>query len=68
MSGQQTGDPAKLADALMQLIAKDDRPFRWPAGADAVETFQKKGQGLIDQANAYRELSSSLAIDEEKRT
>jgi NAD(P)-dependent dehydrogenase (short-subunit alcohol dehydrogenase family) len=31
MSGQQTGDPAKLADALMQLIAKNDRPFRWPA-------------------------------------
>jgi NAD(P)-dependent dehydrogenase (short-subunit alcohol dehydrogenase family) len=63
MSGQQTGDPAKLAHALMQLIAKDDLPFRWPAGADAVETFEKKGQELIDQANAYRELSSSLAID-----
>jgi len=64
MSGEQTGDPAKLADALMQLIAKDDRPFRWPAGADAVETFEKKGRELIDQANAYRELSSSLAIDD----
>src|SRR3954469_10852894 len=64
MSGQQTGDPAKLADALMQLIAKHDLPFRWPAGADAVETFEKKGQELIDQANAYRELSSSLAIDD----
>jgi NAD(P)-dependent dehydrogenase (short-subunit alcohol dehydrogenase family) len=64
MSGQQTGDPAKLADALMQLFAKDDLPFRWPAGADAVETFEKKGQELIDQANAYRELSSSLAIDD----
>jgi NAD(P)-dependent dehydrogenase (short-subunit alcohol dehydrogenase family) len=64
MSGQQTGDPAKLADALMQLIAKDDLPFRWPAGADAVQTFEKKGQALIDQANAYRELSSSLAIED----
>jgi len=62
MSGQQTGDPAKLADALMQLIAKDDPPFRWAAGADAVETFEKKGRELIAQANAYRELSSSLAI------
>jgi len=62
MSGQQTGDPAKLADALMQLIAKDDPPFRWAAGSDAVETFKKKGQELIAQANAYRELSSSLAI------
>lgn len=64
MNGQQTGDPAKLADALMQLIAKNELPFRWPAGADAVETFEKKGQELINQANAYRELSSSLAIDD----
>ncbi len=63
MNGQQTGDPAKLADALMQLIAKDDLPLRWPAGADAVEMFEKKAQELIAQANAYRELSSSLAID-----
>jgi hypothetical protein len=62
MSGQQTGDPAKLADALMQLIAMDDPPFRWAAGGDAVETFEKKGRELIAQANAYRELSSSLAI------
>jgi NAD(P)-dependent dehydrogenase (short-subunit alcohol dehydrogenase family) len=64
MSGQQSGDPAKLADALMQLIAKDDRPFRWPAGADAVATFEQKGQELIAQANAYRDLSSSLEIDD----
>ena len=64
MSGKQTGDPAKLADALMQLIANDDLPFRWPAGADAVETLEKKGQELIDQANAHRALSSSLAIDD----
>jgi len=62
MSGQQTGDPAKLADALMQLIAKDDPPFRWAAGLDAVETFEKKGRELIAQANAYRELSSSLGF------
>jgi hypothetical protein len=64
MSGQQSGDPAKLANALMQLIKKDDPPLRWPAGADAVETFEKKGQQLIDQANAHRELSSSLGIDD----
>jgi len=63
MSGQQGGDPAKLAKALIQLIGQDARPFRWPAGADAVETFEKKGQDLMDQANANRELSSSLAID-----
>jgi NAD(P)-dependent dehydrogenase (short-subunit alcohol dehydrogenase family) len=64
MSGRQSGDPAKLADALIKLIAKDDPPFRWAAGADAVETFEKKGRELIAQANAYRNLSSSLSIDD----
>jgi len=64
MSGQQGGDPAKLASALIQLIGQDAPPFRWPAGADAVETFEKKSQELANQANANRELSSSLSIDE----
>ncbi len=64
MSGQQSGDPAKLANALLELVAKDDPPLRWPAGADAVETFEKKGRQLIEQANAYRELSSSLGVDD----
>lgn len=63
MSGQQSGDPAKLAAALMQLIAKDDPPFRWPAGADAVKTLEQKGKDLIQQANTYRDLSSSLNVD-----
>jgi hypothetical protein len=48
----------------MQLSEKDDPPFRWAAGADAVETFERKGKELIEQANAYRDLSSSLAIDD----
>jgi NAD(P)-dependent dehydrogenase (short-subunit alcohol dehydrogenase family) len=64
MSGQQSGDPAKLANALMQLLTKDDPPLRWAAGADAVETFEKKGRQLIDQANAHRYLSSSLDVND----
>jgi len=63
MSGRQGGDPAKLAKALIQLIGQDGPPFRWPAGADAVETFEKKSQELANQANAHRQLSSSLSID-----
>jgi hypothetical protein len=39
----------------------DDPMVRWPAGADAVETFEKKAQDLLAQSNAHRELSSSLA-------
>jgi NAD(P)-dependent dehydrogenase (short-subunit alcohol dehydrogenase family) len=64
MSGKQSGDPAKLAKALVQLASQDEPPLRWVAGADAVEAVQQKAQRLLAQADAYRDLSSSLALDE----
>ena len=66
MNGLQGGDPAKLANALVQLASQAEPPVRWPAGADAVETFEKKAQELLTQANAHRGLSSSLAHDDAK--
>ena len=41
-------------------------PLRWPAGLDAIETFEKKARELHAQANANRALSSSLAHDDAK--
>jgi NAD(P)-dependent dehydrogenase (short-subunit alcohol dehydrogenase family) len=64
MSGQQGGDPAKLAAALIQLASQDEPPLRWAAGADAVAELERKAQLLLAQADAYRELSSSLAHDD----
>jgi NAD(P)-dependent dehydrogenase (short-subunit alcohol dehydrogenase family) len=61
MDGQQGGDPAKLAAALMKLAALENIPERFAAGADAVETFETKADTLRAQANAHRQLSSSLA-------
>ena len=66
MSGLQGGDSAKLARALVQLANQAEPPLRWPAGSDAVETFEKKGRELLAQANAHREVSSSLAHDDAK--
>jgi NAD(P)-dependent dehydrogenase (short-subunit alcohol dehydrogenase family) len=66
MNGLQGGDPAKLARALVHLASQSEPPLRWPAGADAVETFEKKAQELLTQANAQRGLSSSLAHDDTK--
>jgi len=63
MNGLQTGDPAKLAEALVQLASQDETPVRWPAGADAVEALEKKANELLAQASAHRALSSSLAVD-----
>ena len=64
MDGKQGGDPAKLADAIVQLAGLQAPPARFAAGADAVQTFEEKAQALITQANAHRQLSASLAHDD----
>jgi NAD(P)-dependent dehydrogenase (short-subunit alcohol dehydrogenase family) len=64
MNGLQGGDPAKLARALVQLAGQDEPPLRWVAGSDAVATTEQKAKTLLAQADAHRELSSSLAHDD----
>ena len=64
MNGQQGGDPAKLAEALVRLAGQDEPPLRFAAGADAIATFEQKAKDLLAQADAYRELSSNLAHDD----
>lgn len=64
MNGQQGGDPAKLASALVQLAGQEKPPLRWVAGADAVQAVENKAKTLLAQASAYRELSSNLAYDD----
>ncbi|HEX8600990.1 MAG TPA: SDR family oxidoreductase [Chloroflexia bacterium] len=63
MSGSQPGDPAKLANALVQLASQDEPPRRFAAGADAIAAIEQKARDLLAQVDAYRELSSSLAHD-----
>jgi NAD(P)-dependent dehydrogenase (short-subunit alcohol dehydrogenase family) len=62
-NGQQTGDPAKLAQALVTIAGEDNPPARFLAGADAVVTAEQAAASLQQQAEAYRALSSSLAFD-----
>jgi NAD(P)-dependent dehydrogenase (short-subunit alcohol dehydrogenase family) len=61
MNGQQGGDPAKLADALVQLASQGEPPLRFAAGADAVEAVETKAKDLLAHVDAYRELSCHLA-------
>ncbi|HEY0032435.1 MAG TPA: SDR family oxidoreductase [Devosia sp.] len=63
-NGTQSGDPAKLAQALIALDREPKLPRRFLAGADAIATAEQKIATLQKQIDAYRELSSSLAIDE----
>ena len=61
MDGQQGGDRAKLADALVGLAGRSEPPLRFPAGADAVTIFEDRASLLREQADADRDLSSNLA-------
>ena len=59
-----TGVRAKLASALVQLASQGEPPLRWVAGADAVETAERKAKDMLAQVDAYRALSSNLAHDD----
>ena len=61
MSGQQGGDPAKLARALVTLTDLEHPPARWVAGSDAIEAVEGKARQLLAQVHAHRTLSSNLA-------
>ncbi|HZX59059.1 MAG TPA: SDR family oxidoreductase [Mucilaginibacter sp.] len=63
-NGHQSGDPAKLAKALIMISGEEEPPLRFIAGADAVETANQVAATLQQQTHAYRDLSASLAFDE----
>jgi NAD(P)-dependent dehydrogenase (short-subunit alcohol dehydrogenase family) len=63
-NGQQAGDPAKLAQALLTITALEQPPRRFIAGADAIALAEQKVADLQQQIDAYRDLSSSLAYDD----
>lgn len=64
-NGQQSGDPAKLAQALITISGQENPPRRFIAGADAIGTAEQVITTLHQQINAYRELSISLAYEGE---
>ena len=66
-SGQQPGDPAKLAQALVTIANEEPPPRRLIAGADAIGLAEQKVAALQAQIDAYRDLSTSLALDELER-
>jgi NAD(P)-dependent dehydrogenase (short-subunit alcohol dehydrogenase family) len=63
-NGKQSGDPAKLAQALLTLTNLDEPPARFIAGADAIGTAEQKIISLRKQIDAHRQLSTSLGFDE----
>ncbi|AIC31418.1 short-chain dehydrogenase protein (plasmid) [Rhizobium etli bv. mimosae str. IE4771] len=62
-NGEQGGDPAKLALALLALSEAGKLPTRFIAGADALAVAEQKIATLQQQIEAHRELSNSLSFD-----
>jgi predicted protein tyrosine phosphatase len=63
MNGKQGGDPAKLAQALLTIAGREQPPFRLTAVADALAQAEEKLAVRQRQIGAFRDLSSSLALD-----
>jgi NAD(P)-dependent dehydrogenase (short-subunit alcohol dehydrogenase family) len=63
-NGLQSGDPAKLARALITIASQEPPPRRFIAGADAIATAEQKVADLTAQIDAERDLSTSLDFDE----
>jgi NAD(P)-dependent dehydrogenase (short-subunit alcohol dehydrogenase family) len=64
MDGKQGGDPAKLAQAVLTVTDQEQPPFRFIAGADAIAVAEEKLAERQQQIDAYRDLSTSLGLDE----
>ncbi|MDQ2822675.1 MAG: SDR family NAD(P)-dependent oxidoreductase [Pseudomonadota bacterium] len=62
MNGMQPGDPAKLANALVQLADADTLPHRFIAGSDAMAAVEANMQTIQHQIDAQRALSASLSF------
>lgn len=62
-NGRQSGDPDKLARALITIAAQNPPPRRFIAGADAIAGAEQKIAALKEQIEANRDLSTSLAFD-----
>ena len=67
-NGKQSGDPARLARALITIAGQEPPPRRFIAGADAIATAEQKVADLKAQIEANRDLSTSLAFDELPRS
>jgi NAD(P)-dependent dehydrogenase (short-subunit alcohol dehydrogenase family) len=60
-NGQQPGDPAKLAQALIMIGSQEPPPRRFIAGADAIAIAEQKVADLKAQIDAYPDLSAAMA-------
>jgi NAD(P)-dependent dehydrogenase (short-subunit alcohol dehydrogenase family) len=62
--GRQAGDPAKAAEAIIQVLDADDPPLRLALGADAVDAIRAKHEALRVDLDRWEELARATAFAE----
>lgn len=63
-SGNQPGDPAKAAQALLKLVSADNPPVRLYLGADALKLVRDKIEAMKTEMEAWEEVSRSTDFAE----
>ncbi|MGK3965536.1 oxidoreductase [Sorangium sp. So ce118] len=59
VSGQQRGDPARLARVVVDLVGEEDPPLRLPLGSDTVAAIEAKHAFVEQELDAWRAVSVS---------
>ena len=57
--GNQPGDPARAAQAILALAAMDEPPLRIALGSDAVAIIRATDERRLEQLEQWRDLSVS---------
>jgi NAD(P)-dependent dehydrogenase (short-subunit alcohol dehydrogenase family) len=58
-SGNQPGDPVKLAEAVVRLASEAKPPMRFVAGAFALGVMEKKLAGVREEVESWRAVSAA---------
>ncbi len=61
--GQQPGDPAKAAQAMIAVVEDPDPPLRLMLGADAFGLWEKKRAAMDAEFARWRKLGTNTAFD-----
>lgn len=62
MDGQQPGDPAKAAAAIVAAVTSEEPPFRLPLGHDAIERVETKLRRVSEELEIWRSVSMSTGF------
>lgn len=57
------GDPAKLAGAVLQLVAMDDPPLRLLLGQDVLAAFRNKTKALTETVDEWEPVTVAMNFD-----